>query len=319
MRTQITTEDLKDIFLQVFRQNDETFIREDEETRERQEQSFVDYFNIDFYAWKNRVIQEENQFLPFDDFVSQIETSLNRAYGLVEITDASATPSQDMDSATIMGKVTFLIQADKIANLDYYISKIRNTYLGKPEQYQNSHGNIVTAMFDFGTLIYESEPTTMQFGETVVCSVNFSVDYINEANNYADYKVQMSVDGTFFDFPFIKMTWQQTVLSQLVPTQGNITRQGVQTTGIAPQVVFSTYEFKSPLMEKLNKLFWKMSAYEINGVSNTNTNVHYPVDLKVTIDNNEYLYKMVITDMEKAMDNGGFPIMSISLKAETNL
>ena len=52
---------------------------------------------------------------------------MNEAYALVEITDEEVTVSQDIDSSTKTGNITFLIQTDKVKNLDYYVSKL-NVY-----------------------------------------------------------------------------------------------------------------------------------------------------------------------------------------------
>lgn len=325
MRTVLTTEDIKDIFKQIFVQNSEDILLIDEETGEKKKVELWRYFNIEFYAWKDRLVQEENGLSLFESFEQQLSRSLDKAFALVEITDASATPSQDVDSATINGKVTFLIQTNKVVNLDYYISKIRNKYLGLPEEYQNSNGEVVTAYFNIGTLLYESEPATMQTGEVIVCSVNFGIDYMTKAKTYSDYKVKLSLDGThYYDFPYIKATWQQTVVSQMLPTQSNITRQGAQCTGIVPMVTFATYDFDSILMSILNEIFFSMSANKIDGVANTNDTVEYPIYMKVIVRENDddetiFDYNMVITDMEKTLENGAFAVTSISLKAKCNI
>ena len=68
---------------------------------------------------------------------------MNESYGLVEKIDEEVTASQDIDSSIITGKVTFLIQTDKVKNLDYYVTKIRNKYLGVPQDIQKSYSDIL--------------------------------------------------------------------------------------------------------------------------------------------------------------------------------
>ena len=218
MRTLFTSIDIKEIVKKIYNgnldafnlsngeipyenENSEKIIFIDEDSGEQTEKDLAEYLNIKFYSWKNRLVEKDEQvfgeslYMPFDSWVDGLDNSINETYGLVELVDEDVTASQDIDSATKLGRITFLVQADKIANLDYYVSKIKNHYLGNPQDIQNSYGNIVKAYITMGTLIYEEEPITIQLGECIVATCNFSISYLTDALSYNDTEVQISLDG----------------------------------------------------------------------------------------------------------------------------
>ena len=104
MRTTFTAEDMKLIIGNIFASDDEDMIATSAIDGEQERKKIRDYLNVDFYTWKNRVVGEE----PFDAWQKSIDVSLNKAYGLVEVTDASAVASQDIDSGSVTAKVTVL-------------------------------------------------------------------------------------------------------------------------------------------------------------------------------------------------------------------
>ena len=114
---------------------------------------------------------------------------------LVETIDEEVVASQDIDSATKTCKISFIAQTNKIKNLDYYVSKLRNIYLGNPQTIQNAYGDNIKAYIMVGALLYDQEPITMQLGECVLVSCNFRLSYLNDALTYNDTKVEISLDG----------------------------------------------------------------------------------------------------------------------------
>ena len=167
MRTSFTAEDFKNVIEATFNgnlrasqlsngdieyknENSEKIILIDEDSGERKEADLAEYLNVLFYSWKQRIVEkgveainEDPQLSIFEDWVQSLNFSMKEAYALVEKIDEEVVSSQDIDSATIIGKITFLIQADKIKNLDYYVTKIRNKFLGVPQDIQNEYGEII--------------------------------------------------------------------------------------------------------------------------------------------------------------------------------
>ena len=151
MRTILTSEDIKNIVENVFNgnlreserdssisysnPNSEDIVLVDEDGQEQEKVDIAKYLNVYFYNWKKRVVDTddkyygENQYSEFNSWVESLNLSLNQAYALVEVVDEEAVVSQDIDSSTKVGRVTFIMQTNKIKNLEYYVEKVRNYYL----------------------------------------------------------------------------------------------------------------------------------------------------------------------------------------------
>ena len=151
MRTNFTIEDMKNIIDNIFNgnlwqskvsngsigyvnPNSEKILLIDENSGSQTDVDLAEYLNIRFYSWKQRLVEkgkDELELPPlsvFEDWVQSLNFSMNESYALVERIDEEITASQDIDSAIYMGKVTFLVQTDKVKNLDYYITKIRTVF-----------------------------------------------------------------------------------------------------------------------------------------------------------------------------------------------
>ena len=255
MRTNFTVEDLKNIINTIFNGNlweskysngqiaynnpsSEDVVLIDEDTGERTETDLAKYLNIKFYNWKQRLVEKGDGGLSqqplsvFEDWVESLNLSMNEAYALVERIDEEITASQDIDSAVITGKVTFLIQTNKVKNLDYYVTKIRNAYVGVPQDIQNSYGDIVKAFVMIGALTYDQEPFTIQLGECLICSFNFRISYLNNALTYNDTEIAISLNGDdtydasgdvvgtskYLTMPLTKASFQNIFTSKPLPT-----------------------------------------------------------------------------------------------------
>ena len=134
MRTVFTNEDVKNIMDYTFNgnlwqskysngtipyvnENSEKVVFINEEG-EQTEGDLAEYLNIKFYNWKQRLVEKGSNDFPnspyavFDDWVASLNMSLDESYALVEKTDEDVVASQDIDSATLMGRVTFLVQSN---------------------------------------------------------------------------------------------------------------------------------------------------------------------------------------------------------------
>lgn len=356
MRTIFTIEDVKNIMENIFNgnlwkyklskgeieyenPNSEKILFIDNDTGAQTEKDLAEYLNIHFYNWKNRLVEkgeglEGNPLSPFETWVESLNFSTNEAYALIERIDEEVTASQDIDSAAYMGKMTFLIQTDKIKNLDYYVTKIRNKFLGVPQEIQNSYGNIVKAFIMIGALLYDQEPITMQLGECVIVSLNFKISYLADALTYSDTEIEISLNGDdlydqngnivdingeptqtkYLKMPITKSTFQNIFTTNPLPTAERPDQVGFIATGISTAKTLSFFDFNKELTMQFNDLFWSCSAYRINGLITSVKDVNIPVFFRIKSNNKTYVYKDVIDNMQKNLTNNDFNISSITTK-----
>lgn len=352
MRTIFTIEDIKDIVEQIFNgnlkeyklskgsipyenPNSEKVLLIDEDDGTSQEVDIAEYLNVKFYNWKERLVSKENDGVDsnpslsvFEAWVQSLNFSMNEAYALVEKIDEEVTASQDIDSSTIIGKVTFLIQTDKIKNLDYYVTKIRNNFLGVPQDIQNSYGDKIKSFIMLGALSYDQEPFTSQLGECVVVSLNFRLSYLADALTYSDTEILISLDGDdeydengnvqgttkYLTMPITKASFQNIFGTNAVPTSSRPDLTGFIANSISNAKTLTFFDFNKDLTMKFNDLFWRCSAIRVDGVLKAVEDVNIPVYIKVKSNNHFYIYKDVIENMQKSLTNNDFNISSISLK-----
>lgn len=320
MRTILTSTEIKNIINNIFNDKSETLLITDE-SGETIEKSFAEYLNIVFYSWKNRLEDKEDEGL-LEAWQQSLTVSTNETYCLCEIIDEEVVPSPDIDSATVTGRLTFIVQTDKATNLEYYSKVLRNKFLGVPQEIQNSDGEMLYAYINIGTVLYDEEPQTTQFGETVVVTLNFTVSYLTEALNYQDTQIKLSWDGEPTDdtpiVPFTKATWQNIFDSKPLTKQANPARTGVVNSSVTQAVTLSFYDFNKDFFKKANEVFWKIGAYKtVSGNTTTlinNENPNIPVWASVTTNGTTYFYKFSVVDMQKVITNGDFNISSISVK-----
>lgn len=359
MRTVFTVEDIKNIMEDLFNgnlraskasagaipyknNNSENILLIDAESGEQEQVDIAEYLNIDFYVWKNRVVQQRThgagvdvaQWVPYDSWVASLNFSMNEAYALVELTDMEVTSSQDIDNAAIMARITFIIQTNKIANLDYYISKIRNSLLGVPQTIQNSFGEQVTSYVLIGALLFDEEPSMTQYGETVVVSCNAKLSYLNNAQTYNDTKIEISLNGDdlydengnivneqgeptttkYLTMPITRHTWQQIFGETPLPMYSKPNLTGYVASTISTVKTLTFYDINKELTKQFNSLFWSCGAYRINGKLTTLADPNIPVYIRVTNGDNSYVFKDMISQMQKNFTNSDFVISSVTLK-----
>ena len=335
MRTNLTTEDIKVIIDRLFNgnlaewkakrgtieyenPNSETILTVEEDTGEQTEVDIAQYLNVRFYTWKNR-LEEKADTNPVDNsfmsWISSLNLSINDSLALVELVNSEVTPSQDIDSASLTGRITLAVQTNKIHLLEYYLGKIRNSLLGVPMDVQNSYGDIVKAFIHIGIPLYDSEPETIQIGEVLTTTVNFTVNYLTDSLNYKDTKVELSLDGANFEeLPYIKGTYQNVFVSSAVTKQDYPALLGYISTSMGQVNTISFYDFNKGITLKLNDLFWSIGAKKIDGVAQESKSVQIPVWLRITSNGKVYEYEDMIDNMQKVITNGDFNISSITLK-----
>ena len=327
MRTIFTTYDAKEVIKNIFNGGEysEKIVLKDLEDNKTEEVDLAEYLNIDFYAWKNRVVSHESGdgvhdtvLSAFDAWVESMNYSFDKSFGLVEQIDEEVTATQDLDNAIKTYRVTFLIQADKIMNLEYYVEKIKNKTMGVPQDIINASGDTLKTYILVGSLIYDEEPTTIQFGECITASCIVRISYFADAESYHDSKIELSLDGDVDDgymtMPFIKITSQAIFNSNPVPTQARPDLAGFVAASQTSTLVISFYDLMNErLSQRLNELHWSSGAVKIDGVEVPKKDVNIPVFVRVTNGGHTYTYKMVITRLDKVISSGTFNISSISL------
>ena len=290
----------------------------------------AEFLDIHFYDWKERLERKESGIFRtwngnFDEWVEGLDYSMNRSYALVERVDEEATPSQDIDNATIIGKITFLVQENKIDNLDYYVSKLRNKYLGVPQGIQNSYGDIIKAYVTLGGLNYDQEPFATPLGRVVVVSSNFRISYLTDALTWDDTKVEISLDNglNYLEMPITKDTRQVIFSSQALPTQKRPDLVGFIASSLSTVETYSFYDINKELTNQLNDLFYSLGAVRINDQETTVRDVNIPVYIRLTTKINGtpkvYVYKNMIDNIQKVRQNSEFNISSITLKGWAKL
>lgn len=358
MKTILSNEDVKNIFENIFNgnlkqniasggaipyanPNSENIIFTDEAGNQTSTADLAQYLNVEFYAWKKRLIHEPNAFGAFneeygyfEEWVQSLNFSLNKAYALVEITDKDIVASPDIDSAEIVGRVSFLVQSNKIKNLDYYVNKLQCAYAGHPQEIQNSYGDDLTAFIVFGALDYEQEPIQTPLGECVVVFFDFRISYIQKARTYSDMEILLSFTGddivnsngevvdingntTATKYKKIALTNASFVaqfINTALPTATRPDLTGAIASGVSNSITLTFYDFDSEAVNEFNALFWAMGAYKIDNVATTRREVNVPMYVKVKTAGQEFIYKCLIDNMQKALVNNDFNVCSISLK-----
>lgn len=337
MRTRLTTKDIENIIESIFNgnlkasrlnkdiayknPNSENIVLVNEDTGETETRDLADYLNINFYSWKNRVVETsqlglESRLTPFDSWVQSLNVSMDSSIALVEITDEEVQVSQDIDNATKQAKITFLVQTDKVANLDYYITKIKNELLGNPQTIYNAFGGKLKAYINIGALIYDGEPETIQFGSCIQCSCGFEISYMADALTDRDMQVSISFngyDGDYLTMPITKSTYQLIFSGNMEPTMERPDLAGQVNTTISWVKSFTFFDFNTELNNKINEIFWSKGAYMVNDTDIID-DPNVIVFIKIQTNGNEYIYKDVITDIEKTITNSDFNITTMQLK-----
>lgn len=340
-KTNLNTNDVKNILEQIFNgnlakyraslgkiayenANSEKIILTDEGDGTQTEYDLAQYLDLRFYSWKNRLVDSENPvvspYSTFESWIDSLNKSMDSSYALVELTDSEITPSQDIDSATLTGVITVIAQTNKIANLDYYVTKIRNIYSGAPQDIQNAFGDIVKAYINIGIPLYESEPQMLPIGECVEIRINFTISYLMNALDYTTTPIKLSLDGeSWTEIPFNKIVWQNIATTQAAPKANRPDNTGFLVTALSQVKTISFFDFNA--VKGLNRIFWECGAIK-SGTSIDGATViapkspRIPIWVAVKYDGHWYIYKDIIETMQKTVSNGEFNVTSITLRGD---
>ena len=350
MRTNFTTEDVKRLVEAIYNgnlaqnratkgsvdeipyvnENSENIAIYDEYGAYLGEKDLAEYLNIHFYTWKNRLESKKPTDDGFDAWLGSLNLSVNEALAIVEVVDNKAVASQDIDAADISGRVTIVMQTNKVALLDAYAQKIHNKYLGAPQEIVNSYGDKLAAYINMGIILYDEEPAMTQLGSTVVVSLNFTISYMPQAYTYADTQIEFSFDKeTWHKLPFSNAKMQTFLTNSAVPYMQRPDTTGVINTAVSNTWAINFFDFKNnEFCAEFNRIFYNFGATEtreegaqwdrnplvpFNDPLYAKVSILFPNDTKRT----EFLYSYTICDMTKQIVNNDFTINSMTLRGRS--
>ena len=270
MRTIFTNQDMANLLTDVFKDNTIPVDLIDADTNERTESDMVSYLDIEFYTWwqhaktsvEERIDTGANVLEAWRD---SLNFSLGKSFALIEQTDEETIASQDIVGATVYMRTTFLIDASKVTNLEYYLRYLKGLYTGKPIKRETSSGENVVGYLTLGVLLYDTQPEMTQVGEMIQATINWRFAYMGVAGTYSDVNITLSLDGTnYYEMPLTKYTWQQMFTKQAVPTSKRVDKTGFIVQSISQQVTLAFFDFHNQLNTDLSKIFWRLSADIVN-------------------------------------------------------
>ncbi len=345
MRTVFSAEDIKNIIERVYNGNlaeannadfvydnpcSETINITYEDTGETAEADLAQHLNIVFYTWRQRVLDNKKMPLAYSrDWATTISSPAPITYALVEMTDEEVTASQDIDNATKIGRITFLVAEDKASTLDYYITKVRSSFLGAPVELQNAKGDILDAYLVMGIPLYTEEPAETPIGKMLKITVNFKLSYLAQASTYSDIEVALCLDDTIIDesdnivgefltMPITNMTWQSVQTSTSMPINNNPAVMASMGSALSLVKSMTFYDFNNDLTNAINKIMWSHGATYVDGVAITSETSSQQLNkivwLRIKVDGSTYIYKDFMDKIVKNITNNDFTTTTISLK-----
>ena len=360
MRTNLSTEDIKNIISFIYNgnlaqyratkgtpdeipyvnENSENINLYDEQGIFLGEKDLAEHLNIHFYAWKNRLETPKPTDDGFDEWVSSLNISMNTALACVEVNNNSAVASQDIDAAKITGSITFCMQTNKVALLDTYATKLRNKYLGAPQELTNSFGDTIKTLIGLGIVLYSEEPAMTQLGSTVVVTSNFSVEFLSDAEYYTDVDISFSIgidpdeleenpNGLKYEkLPLTKASFHSVCNYSACVHANRPDLSGAVNEDIVNSLTLQYFDFKQPLVEELNNIFWSRGAVKVSNdkgetwEDNILEDFNIPIFIKIKrkhLNGNITIFKYayVITEMNKDVTNGEFNVNTLSLKTRS--
>lgn len=319
MKTNFTSYELMNILKGLFSSdNDFALTITDSQGEGTQTNSILDYLNIDFYTFKKELkdldiledIDNQNKWLV------SLNDSMNKAYGLVEVNSNEPISSYGFDGGSVEGRVSFIIQADKVPNLEFYVSYLRNKYIGILEDLIKDNVNY-TIHISIGDFNYDTEPFQSVLGQCVIVSFNITIAYMEKCYSYQDEIIEFSFDenGTYYTLPFSKGDENLIYTGRSMVMQNRADKVGNINSSITTNMDFVFWLISSnEFINKLQDLAYQTTAYKIDNEEQTSVNnINTPIYVKRTYNGKTYIHKMVLLLFSKAYVNNDFTIGTIKL------
>ena len=174
-----------------------------------------------------------------------------------------------------------------------------------------------------GQLLYDEQPDLSQFGETMICSCNFSITYMNEAQTYRDGMISASFDDEiYYNLPITEATKQAIFTGDTIIMQKRLDLAGRCNTAASSVNSISFFDFNNEFTKELNKIHYRSGAYKKNdAVVTTSADVNPVIYIKIKDYLNEtsgepdtYVYKMTINNITKDITNSSFIVTTLNLQ-----
>jgi hypothetical protein len=201
------------------------------------------------------------------------------------------------------------------------MKKIRNNYVGVPQDLVNANGDIVSAFFLFGIMIYDEEPMQTPIGESIVCSLNYSISYLNNANSYNSMKIEISLDGETYESVLLSSaTFKVISANKVQPKAQRPDLVGSISSGLSSEKTFTFFDYKMSLYNALSSKFWTLCAVRKNGESLETQDVNIPIYIRVYPDkttSDYYDFDDIVDIWTCNIYNGDFNVINLSTKTRS--
>ena len=328
MKKQYTSYELMQIVNGIFSDdnNDFSLTITDSDSTETQVDSIEEYLNIEFYTYKKdlKEIINADDLDGLNHWVISLNESMNKSYGLVELTSNNPITALDINGGNVDGRITLLMQVNKVANLEYFLTTIRNKYIGTFENI-TSDGIDYTSHIVIGNLDYDSEPFECVLGQCVLVSFNISIAYMEQVLTYQDEDIAISFNSEFDADTFEKFTFSKATETLLFTGKSMIKQNKPYLSGNINANATYTWSFtfwlnaNSAITTTLEDILCKITCdryYDIEDESYDtfdNLPINIPVWVRRKKGNIYYYQKAILSQYQKNYVNNDFTIGSIVL------
>ena len=328
MKKQYTSYELMQIVNQIFTDtnNDFSFKVVNADSEEIEVESIIDYLDINFYTYKKdlKEILESDDTELLNHYILSLNENMQKSFGLVEVNSNTPLSAYDINGGNVDGRITILIPVDKVSNFEYFLTTIRNKYIGLFEDL-TSDGIDYTSHIIFGNLDYNTEPFECVLGQCVIVSFNISIAYMEKCNTYQDDKVEVMIseDGdeeTYWDFPFSKATETiiyngKSVIKANRPECSGVINASATFTWAFTFWVNANNDFINVLEEIINvtSSTWIYDIEDESYSSVEDVPVNIPIWIRKTSNGKIYYRKTFLTQYQKNYVNNDFTIGTIIL------
>lgn len=319
MKTNFTSYELMNILKGIFSsENDFALTITDSQSEQTQVNSILEYLNIDFYTFKKE-LKDNDILMDLDNqnkWLVSLNDSMNKAYALVDMTSNEPISSYNFDGGSVDGKVSIIIQADKVPNLEFYISYLRNKYIGILEDL-NKDGYNYSIHISIGDFNYETEPFQSVLGQCVVVSFGITIAYMEKCYSYQDETISFSFeeDGNYYTLPFSKGDENIIFTGRTIVSQNRPDMVGTINSSITSNMDFVFWLISNNgFIDKLQDIAYQSTALKVNDETQSEaSNVNIPIYVKRTYKGKTYIHKMVLLLFSKAYVNNDFTIGTLKL------
>ena len=329
MKANFTSYELMNIVKGIFEdeENDFSIKITDSQSTETEVDSIKDYLNINFYTFKKEL--KDSEIL--DDIDNQnmwlrsLNATLNTAYGLVDLNGNTPMSSLDFDGGAFNGKVSIIIQSDKVSNLEFYIAYLRNKYIGKLEDL-DLNGNMYSVHIEIGDFSYDYEPFTSILGQCVIVSFDINVAYMEQAYSYQDETIEFGftddVNGLFYKLAFSKANENLVFTGRGIVAQNRPDLAGSINSSVTTNMDFTFWLLKdNEFINQLQEMAYEYTYYKkvsngttTNGYTESKSSeINIPIYVKRTFNGKTYLHKLLLSQFGKTYVNNDFTIGSMKL------